>query len=430
MSTNTYDELQVQIVGTNTPSVTFDSIPQNYTDLILVSHTGYTNTNVGQGLSLRFNGDAGSNYSVTVAESDGSSASAYRGTSQTGGGFCAPSNGNQSFLTPVTTHIFNYTNTTTFKNWLSRNSGPTFVNGYAGVWRATPAAITSISIVATGSSGNIRAGSTFSLYGIRAWAPEVSPKASGGYVSQDSTYWYHAFPFSGAFVPSQSLTADVLVIAGGGGSAHAGGGAGGLCFYASQSLTTTNYAITIGGGGTRGSNPNTGGGQGTNSQFAALTAAVGGGGGAAYASTATTINGGNGGSGGGGSARDTNSTGAGGSPTSGQGFAGGSASFALSPGAVSGGGGGGAGGAGGEASNATSTNGNGGIGSSAYSSWGAATNFGENVAGTYYFAGGGRGNRNFLYGTPGFGAAGMNRGGGANADSAGGSGIVIVRYAK
>ena len=108
MSTNTYDELQVQTVATDTTSVTFNSISQNYTDLILVSHTGYTNTNVGQGFSLRFNGDTGSNYSVTVAEGDGSSGSAYRGTSQTGGGFCAPSNGSQSSLTPVTTHIFNY----------------------------------------------------------------------------------------------------------------------------------------------------------------------------------------------------------------------------------------------------------------------------------------------------------------------------------
>lgn len=426
MSTNTYVAIESRTLTTTTPSVTFTSIPQTYTDLVLVV-TG-ANTGSEQGIATQVGNDSvdtGANYGVVYMLGSGT------GTGSAGG-FVNNTNitagrmdGNPSVSI---INYMNYSNTTTFKSVLSRGNNGTYAIMHEGTWRNT-AAINTISVFNL-SSVSFAAGCTFTLYGIKAWVPEVSPKASGGYVSQDSTYWYHAFPFSGAFVPSQSLTADVLVIAGGGGSAHAGGGAGGLCFYASQSLTTTNYAITVGGGGTRGSNPDTRGGQGTNSQFAALTAAVGGGGGAAYASSSITLTGGNGGSGGGGSARDTNSTGAGGSPTSGQGFAGGSASFALSPGAVSGGGGGGAGGAGGEASNATSTNGNGGIGSSAYSSWGAATNFGENVAGTYYFAGGGRGNRNFLYGTPGFGAAGMNRGGGANADSAGGSGIVIVRYAK
>ena len=65
-------------------------------------------------------------------------------------------------------------------------------------------------------------------------------KATGGNIYTDGTYWYHAFrSASGTFAPTQSLTADILVVAGGGGGGFAstqtgrggGGGAGGLLFF-------------------------------------------------------------------------------------------------------------------------------------------------------------------------------------------------------
>ena len=118
----------------------------------------------------------------------------------------------------------------------------------------------------------------------------AGPKATGGTITSDASYWYHTFTGNGTFTPLQSLTADILVIAGGGGGGinqygntiGGGGGAGGLLYFSSQSLTATGYTCTIGGGGSA----NTTGAAGTNgsdSQFGALTLVKGGGRGAGWA---------------------------------------------------------------------------------------------------------------------------------------------------
>ena len=61
----------------------------------------------------------------------------------------------------------NYANTTTFKTNVSRSSAATVdVILYAGLYRST-AAITSITLVLSGSQ-SFTSGSTFTLYGIKA----------------------------------------------------------------------------------------------------------------------------------------------------------------------------------------------------------------------------------------------------------------------
>jgi hypothetical protein len=60
----------------------------------------------------------------------------------------------------------NYSNATTYKTMLSRaNNGAAGVDAIANLWRST-AAISSITVKITG--GNMKAGSTFTLYGIAA----------------------------------------------------------------------------------------------------------------------------------------------------------------------------------------------------------------------------------------------------------------------
>lgn len=269
-----------------------------------------------------------------------------------------------------------------------------------------------------------------------------SPKATGGTISYGGDgYTYHTFTASGTFTPTQSLTADALVIAGGGGGGQArggGGGAGGLLAFTSQSLTTTGYTVTVGAGG---GNKTVG----VDSQFAGLTLVKGGGFGGSESGQGT-ITGGNGGSGGGGSFGQ-----AGGTATSGQGYNGGGntggADYQAS-------GGGGAGAVGFNGDSGTPIAGGGGVGSSAYSSWGSVVGKGQNVSGTYYFAGGGGSSSNRVgnagaagglgggaAGADGNGGAGnngtVNTGGGGGGGSgsprtnggSGGSGIVIIRYA-
>ena len=424
MATNTYVALATQTLNSAVSSVTFSSIPQGYTDLRIV-YSGTGSTTIP--FALRFNGDSGSNYSYTILYGSGSSAASTRGSNQAEGYL-----GNVwTDQNTIIVDIMNYSNTTTYKTQISRaNSAGNRVAAWVNLWRST-AAITEILVTATGG-GTYQAGSTFTIYGI-ANADNFN-KANGGVIVEDSTYMYHIFGGSGTFTPKEAITADILVIAGGGGGGNfggGGGGAGGLLGFTSQSLTATNYTVTVGAGGAgAAANSALYGVAGSNSQFGALTACVGGGRGGGRATSSPGTTGGSGG----GNAYSLGSL----AGTSGQGYAGGAGT------ANGGGGGGGAG----EAGNTDAVQGSGGDGVSTYSSWGAATGLGQNISGTYWFAGGGGGwGDNAVGGTGGDGGGGTgsssatpsgmaNTGGGGGATSQtiaagnGGSGVVIIRYPK
>jgi len=428
---NTYVALATQTLSTASASVTFSSIPSSYTDLRLVIN-GTMSTAIDP-VTINFNGDTASNYSYTLLYGDGTSAASTRSANLTAirAGYLGTVQG----ITNV--DIMNYSNTTTNKTVIGRGNVANWgVTAQVSLWRST-AAITSMTIQSL-SSYNFEIGTRFSLYGI-ANADLGSAKATGGMITEDSQYWYHTFGASGAFVPNQSLTCDVLVVAGGGAggaSTGAGGGAGGVSYQTGRSVSATTYNITVGGGGTAGGGA---GGSGSNSVFDTITSLGGGGGN--YGPFAAGSNGGSGGGGGegqaGGSATQGNSGGA-----TGYGNAGdtgpNSAPYRH-------GGGGGAGTAG----VSGSSTGAGGDGLSTWSSWGVVTGIGENVSGTYYIAGGGGGGSNSTTASPaGLGGGGIgsgstnsaglaNTGGGgggagtnAGTSRAGGSGVVIIRYSK
>ena len=429
MATPTYVPIQSQTLTSNQANIDFTSIPATYTDLKIVFNGALA---TGDTLSLQFNSDTGSNYSYTRIIANGSAYSSYRESSITIG-----KTGpivSTSITTPSTVimDVMNYSNSNTYKTVLSRTADQTYVASYVTLWRNTNS-INTIR-VRVDSGVNILSGSTATLYGI-ANAAIGAPKATGGIITYDNTYYYHTFGASGTFTPQQSLTADILVVAGGGGGAKengtGGGGAGGLLGFASQSLTATGYTVTVGAGGAGATVNSTNGGTGGDSQFGALTLVKGGG----YS------NSGNGGSGGGAYPGSV-----GGSATSGQGNAGGNGIIPFASPYPSGGGGG-AGAAG--ANGVGSQSGNGGIGLSTYNSWSQVTGIGQNVSGTYYLAGGGGGgttSQGALAGAGGYGggaAGGANNGlantggggggglGGMSSNGgSGGSGVVIVRYLK
>jgi hypothetical protein len=459
MAINTYVELDRATLTSNSGPVTFTNIPQTYTDLRIVFKGGFVDSGFMIGARVG-NGsvDTGANYSYQLFRASSSGVeNSYRKSGMVFGAFCQQ--GGNNLHNVMTVDFFNYSNTTTFKTWSSRYSNPTEgIDAAVSLWRST-AAINTISIAECGDGGsgsfnygNMLSGTTISLYGIKAWAnTEASTFATGGYVYQDSSYWYHAFPFSGTFTPSQTLTCDILQIAGGGGGGQdsgGGGGAGGLLYFSSQSITAGAKTVTVGAGG-KGSVSYAGKTSGSNSQFASLTASVGGGVGAGFGGYTASVGGSGGGASGGGGPQ----TGAAG--TAGQGNSGGgSINTAVN---YPGGGGGGAGGAGGTPSTGTAPAGAGGVGVSTYSSWGIATQTGHNVNGTIWYAGGGGGSTT-IPGAGGLGGGGngtgdgsgtyfpafsqhglVSTGGGggggasqtgATAGGNGGSGLVIVRYAK
>lgn len=446
---STYTPIATQTLGSAAASVTFSSIPQGYTDLILISYLRNATGN-GYNAFAQFNGDsATTSYSTTYLYGNGSIAGSSKDTGTQAGIRVAFSNSTALSFSTNVTHIMNYSNNTTFKTLLSRNNDPNSITLLAsGTWRNT-AAITSISIVPE-SPAQWQSGSTFTLYGIQAG--NRLAKADGGTtVTTDGTYWYHTFKSSGYFIPNQALTnVDYVVVAGGGGGSGAnggadagngGGGAGGLRSTITQtggnsagvnlesklSLSSgVSYPVIIGAGGTGGvGGPyTTDGFNGLNSVFHTITS-IGGSGGNDYGGSATTTGGSGGGAGAGAANRSLG--------TANQGFDGGTSS------GNSGGGGGGAGAAGGAASGSTGGTGGSGIALSISGSSvtyaGGGGGGGKSTGGSATGGGGagGSGNNNGTAGTANLGGGGGGAGGvlssGTNVGGRGGSGIVIIRYA-
>jgi hypothetical protein len=448
MATNTYVALDTQTLSSSATSVTFSSIPQGYTDLVLVCSVRVTSAT--DDFNIQFNGEnTGTNYSFTQLTGTGSAASSGR-ASNSNQFRLADYMPNSTLYGTIISHIQNYSNTTTYKTVLSRwGAADNATGANVGTWRNT-AAITSIRL-AEGSNLNLIAGSTFTLYGIAA-QPAWAAKATGGTITNDVQYTYHTFTSSGTFTPSQTLTADYLVVAGGGGGSDGGpGGAGGLrstvtatggggSLESALALTAQGYTVTVGSGGANGTTT-TNGTKGSDSVFGAITSA-GGGAGKEFISTATSNQ--NGGSGAGG----INSANSGlyidgGTGTANQGYAGGRG-YRTNGGYNAAGGGGGAGGIGidGAGTGSAPIGGNGGPGVAvaisgssvtyAGGGGGGAEPGGSPVAGSGGSGGGGAGSATTTGGSGTTNTGGGGGGGETNGDpgGSGGSGIVIIRYAN
>lgn len=162
----TYEPIATTVLGTATSSVTFSSISGSYTDLVLIVNAKQAST-PGRWLTCRLNSDTGSNYCYVNLEGGGTSATSYKEISQTRGALIF--NGtNATNFGSVVVNFTNYSNTTTFKNWLTKGgTANAAVEGVYGVWKST-AAINSILITLEGSGQNFEVGSSFTIYGIAA----------------------------------------------------------------------------------------------------------------------------------------------------------------------------------------------------------------------------------------------------------------------
>ena len=159
----TYTPITSTTVASNTLSITFTSISQSYTDLVLVL-SAYGQT--GQDGYLRFNGDTGTNYSDTVVRGNGTAASSVRDSNAPGidVGVISTTSG---VFTPIIFNIQNYSNSTTYKTAIGRISNAnSMVTALVGLWRNT-AAITQIDLVERTNSG-WQVGTIATLYGITA----------------------------------------------------------------------------------------------------------------------------------------------------------------------------------------------------------------------------------------------------------------------
>jgi len=429
---------KITVGAAGASSVTFSGIPQTgYTDLLLKASCRSNQSNVARSWKVQPNGV---DITARNLDAEGNPFVAFSST-------IANMNANGTGSTSNTfnnydVYIPNYASTTTYKSLsvdgaVENNGTDANLKLVAGLYSSNTA-ISSITCII--NAGLFVQYSTFYLYGVAALGttPVIVPYATGGdTIMTDGTYWYHAFKASGTFTPLKGLSCDVVVVAGGGAGGSGGGGAGGYRKGTALSVSSA-ITVTVGAGGTAMTSGNNGT-SGNDSTFSSITSTGGGKGN-------LTIVAASGGSGGGGSGNNGSSDitgGAGNTPSTSpsQGNSGGSGAS----GGVTGRGGGGGGGAGAVGSaGSVNAGGNGGAGSNTDSSWLSVVGMG--VSG--YLAGGGGGGSNGLpYGTGGAGGGGSggdsgnavagtaNTGGGgggvygAYPSGAGGSGIVIVRYA-
>ena len=327
--------------------------------------------------------------------------------------------------------------------WQHTNTlaGSSWTNNSWLTWQATnltPNGVYYYRFYATNSLGQAWASSSKAFSTDLIWV-----SGRGGDIGTNDGYRYHVFNNSGTFEALSTGLVEVLVVGGGGGGGSTGGGGGGgggVVYTSAYTVAAGYYTVTIGAGGKGGfgwgyfdnDHNSQAGMNGENSSFAEIIA-VGGGRGCGYEGfNSSSV----GGSGGGGNVAGSNTN----DPSdgiAGQGNAGGAGVSAA------GGGGGGAGSPG--TNGITYYGGQGGAGREYFGQYFGGGGGGGAYTGSVVAAGGvgggGAGSTNISKagdGTPntgggGGGAGNWFAGGPDNAGirygGAGGSGIVIVRYA-
>ena len=167
----TYEPIARSIITSPTASVTISSIPQTYTDLVLIASANGSRDSLGGDIRCQLNSDTGSNYSYTMIQGTGSSPWNERASNQTYANLAnnigIPGSVN---YTPTFINFMNYSNNTTNKTILTRHSGVVSGNVQSRVtlWRSTAAINTIYLWNEAGAAYNFNPGTTFTLYGIKA----------------------------------------------------------------------------------------------------------------------------------------------------------------------------------------------------------------------------------------------------------------------
>jgi hypothetical protein len=166
---STYSTIATQTLGSAASSVTFSSIPQTFTDLILVSNQFYVSTGGDRSASFQVgNGsvNTGSNYGWTFLDTYPGTISSGNSNNSTFGLHSYTASIPTTIPLTCTMQLMNYSSTATNKSFLHRFSASNTITGaYINIWQQTTA-INIITITAGGA--DFATGSSFTLYGIAA----------------------------------------------------------------------------------------------------------------------------------------------------------------------------------------------------------------------------------------------------------------------
>ena len=168
MPTKTYEPIATVTFNGSTSGASFSSIPQTYTDLVAVCNVRTTEAVAQTGIYVTANSFTGTT-SHTWLSGNGSAALSGRGSNAqyAWAGQIVGANATSNTFTTAIINLNNYSNATTFKTILSRTGSASYeTNLYVNLIQTT-SAISTLGIVANGLN-NFAAGSTITLYGIKA----------------------------------------------------------------------------------------------------------------------------------------------------------------------------------------------------------------------------------------------------------------------
>ena len=165
----TYDKIATTTVsGSSVASIDFTSISGSYTDLVIVGSIKAASATNPQPF-VRFNGDSSSNYSAVNLYGTGSTAGSTRFASQSQIRLNYVVDPNTTEYTNMIMNIQNYSNTTTYKNTLTKltlgGGGGSGLDIATGLWRST-SAINRLTFTLENSASNFAVGCVFTIYGI------------------------------------------------------------------------------------------------------------------------------------------------------------------------------------------------------------------------------------------------------------------------
>jgi len=165
---STYEPIATTTLATATSTVTFSSIPSTYTDLIMVVSPIGTAGNYD--LGIRYNSDSGSNYSFTsISFNADNNNSPYSERASNATSITARTNIATVVPYPIIFEVLNYSNSTAYKTSLSKIArGDYAVARTVGMWRNTNAVNEVSFILVGGGSTTFKAGSAFTIYGVKS----------------------------------------------------------------------------------------------------------------------------------------------------------------------------------------------------------------------------------------------------------------------
>jgi len=163
---STYEPIATTTLGSAAASITFSSIAATYTDLKLV--IVFQAVSAGSNPGFQFNSDTGTSYSYTALTGTGSTVVSQSSYTNNQCYLLANSTAATTQLQMIETNIFSYAGSTykTLLSGLSKDlNGSGEVSRIVNLWRST-SAITSVKFLF--DAGNIAAGASATLYGIKA----------------------------------------------------------------------------------------------------------------------------------------------------------------------------------------------------------------------------------------------------------------------